>query len=350
MQRYNDALKDQLEGYNFIERDRHSKDDFVTINCPEHGIYYKTVNDILHADKECPRCQFLKPSMMIDHLQEATNNLEQEEIPEIQGEQAFYFRMLITHKKTGLIFQKIGISKSIEDFNEYWNPWKWQDFEFEPIEKIECSLVEAIALQKLFQVINSHLKLTVPNELKFNHNKTYFWDEIWQARSKTIPILRKILQQKQKEVCSVCGKEIKDPTLDHEHIRKIKGTGYIRAVCCSQCNTFIARAENNAARHGISLKGLPEVLRNMADHLETKTNIIHPTEMPKRKKVGVREWNKVRKYYFKVWPRKKVLPKKPKYVTDSWLEMKRAVDEHIANIELEKQLRKKKKRTLNDVK
>ena len=342
---YKSVLKDLLHDYNYVERDRFSKDDFVTIICPEHGVYYKTVQNILEHDPKCSRCSFLSPSRMRNLLVEARSDID---LPDIEDPRALYYRLLVTHKRSGLIFQKIGLSESREDFIDFWNPWKWKDFTIDPIDKIECSLAEAKSLINLFQKNNTQLKMTVPNDVKFNLNKTYHWDEIWQAKSKTIPVLRDTMLLKQQGKCTICNKPVKAPTLDHMHIKKVRGTGYIRAVCCSQCNTFIARSENNAMRHGIPTKDLPDVLRNIAQHLEEQTKIIHPTEVPKRKKVGVREWNKVLKYYFKVYPKKKVLPKKPTYVTETWLELKREVDEYMQNIELEKYKKKKTKRIIHD--
>lgn len=308
---------------NAIPKEIHTKEDFLGFTCPEHGIYYKKIKDILMEDPECPYCNFCQKDKI--------------------GEGALFYRIHVKHKSTGLIFQKIGIVENEEDFHKFWDKYKWKDFEITPIELIECTEDQAYDLIKDFQEKNKHLKITIPNELKFNLNKTYMWDEVWQAKSKTIPVLRDIILDKQQGNCSICGKPVKAPTLDHMHVKRIKGTGYIRAVCCSQCNTFIARAENNAARHGISNNELPDVLRRMADHLENQTNIIHPTEVPKRKKVGTREWNRVKKYYFKVFPNRKTLPKKPTYVTDSWLALKQQIDNYIEEQELQKAKRKRKR-------
>ncbi len=323
MEDYREVLKELLYDVNYIDRDRFSKDDFVTIICPEHGIYYKTVQDILEGDPDCPVCKYLSPSLMIDELLGVVDTPEQEA-------EALFYRIKVEHKKTGLVFQKIGIVKDPKAFNEFWNPWKWPDFIITAISKIECSEHEAQELQRVFQENNQKAKITIPNSLKFNINMTYAFNEIWQAKSKTIPVLREIMLLKQKGRCTICDRPVKAPTLDHMHIKRIKGTGYIRAVCCSQCNTFIARSENNAARHGIANAELPDVLRRMATHLETQTNIIHPTEVPKRKKVGLRAWNKVKKHYLSVYPRRKSIPKKPTYVTDSWLELVKEVDDYLA--------------------
>jgi 5-methylcytosine-specific restriction endonuclease McrA len=270
--------------------------------------------------------------------------------PEIFNDRAVYYRILFTHKSSGFIFEKIGILSNLdeksegnfmEDFNKLWNPWKWKDFKIEVIDKIECNLLEAHTIEALYQKKHHINKITVPNELGFNINKTYLPHFMWQAKSKAIKPLRDALLLKQKGKCTICGKPAKDPTLDHMHQKRVRGTGRIRGAVCSMCNTFLARSENNAARHGISNEELPNLLRNMADYLEDQKRIIHPTEVPKRKKVGTREWNRVKKYYFKVFPTRRTLPKKPTYVTDSWLELKRQVDEYI---EEEKQLKSTKRK------
>ena len=338
---YKTILAELLQGMNFVERDRYSKEDFVTLICPEHGMYYKSVGDVLKDDPECPKCNFLNPSRMFEILVEARKDLP---VSDIDEPRALYYRILVEHKKTGLIFQKIGIAESQEDFEDFWNQWKWKDFNIEAIDKIECTEKEAEAILKKFQKDNTSLKMTVPNELKFNLNKTYHWEEIWQAKSKTLPVLRSCMQQKNNNLCSICKKPLTNPTLDHEHIRRIHGTGYIRDTCCSQCNTFIARSENNAARHAIALEELPDLLRNMANHLENKTRIIHPTEVPKRKKVGTREWNRVKKNYFKVFPGRRKLPEKPMYVTDTWIELKDKVEEYLKEQEQEKAFRRHRKK------
>ncbi len=256
-----------------------------------------------------------------------------------------FYRILVTHKATGYMFQKVGVIEQDSSFDELWNQYKWKDFRIEPIDKIECSLLEASTIEALFQKYNTHLKITVPNYLKFNTNKTYEPDFIWQAKSKTIKPIRDAYAIRQKNLCAVCNRPIEKPTLDHVHIKKVKGTGMIRNVLCSQCNTYIARLENNASRHSLNTKELPDILRRVADHLEQEKQIIHPNEIPRKEKVGARAWNKVKKHYFKLYPRRKALPKRPTYVTDAWLELVREVDEYVMNIELEKHLKKRKKKS-----
>lgn len=348
----NTTSQDLIEDLNVVPKTINSLNDFISILCPEHGLYYKSVRQIQRQDTECPKCQFLKPSRMIDILIAARaeieldiswlsfykKNIRNKNSSLIFETKALYYKLHLVHKETKLEFQKIGILSTTDekstgdikiDFNQMWNPFKWKGFTITPVDKIECSLLEASTIEALYQKNNIDLKITIPNELGFNTNKTYLPDFIWQAKSKTIKPLRDAILNKQKGLCAVCGKPVKDPTLDHMHQKRIKGTGFIRATVCSLCNTFIARSENNAARHGITTAELPEVLRRMADHIEDQKPIIHPTEVPKRKKVGVREWNKVKKHYFKVFPRKRILPNKPTYVTDSWLELKKEVNDYL---------------------
>jgi len=348
-----ESLDILTEDFDVIPKTINSDLDFISITCPEHGLYYKSVHDIKRQNIDCPRCQFLNPSRMMNYLQRAQSEIEKLEDgltdwsaffkryrrdAEIFDVPAMYYRLHITHKETGFEFQRIGVlskfdeksSKDLQkDFNDFWCPFKWKSFKIEAIDKIECTYLEANIMEGLYQREHADLKITLLNELGFNLNKTYLPDFITQARSKTVKVLRETLLMRQKGNCTVCGKPVKAPTLDHEHIKKIRGTGFIRGTICSNCNTYLARIENNAARHGLNLRELPQTLRRIALYLEDQKQIIHPTEVPKRKKVGAREWNRVKKYYFEVFSGRKNLPKRPTYVTDKWLILKRQVDEYI---------------------
>jgi hypothetical protein len=326
---------------NYEQKPIHSSKDFVQLICPEHGVYYKEVQEIRQDDTECQRCQFLNPSRMFSILEEAQKAIKDgfdlsfakknKDQPEIFDDRAVYYRILFTHKSSGFTFEKIGIESEADS-----RIFSLKDFTVEYIDKIECTLLEAHTIEALYQRKYSHNKITIPNELGFNSNKTYLPHFIWQAKSKTIKPLRDALIQKQKGKCVICDRQIKDPTLDHMHQKKVKGTGRIRGSICSLCNTFIARSENNSARHGIQNKELPDVLRRMADYLEDQKLIIHPTEIPKKKKVGTREWNRVKKYYFKIFPNRRTLPKRPTYVTENWIELVARVTDYIANTEKRK--------------
>jgi len=341
------------ESMHFIPKEIHSDEDFVSIQCSEHGLFYKKVKEVKRGDVDCPRCQFLKPSRMKGILEEAQKIIKDDiswldfykkykdqnkERTKLFETRALYYRILVTHKETGMMFEKIGIlspmdekSKGdfLEDFDKLWNSFKWKAFKIEPIDKIECSLLEAHTIEALYQQRNTKNKITIPNELGFNINKTYLPHFMWVCKSKSVKPLRDALLIKQKGKCTICGKPTKDEALDHMHQKRVKGTGRIRGVVCRGCNTMLGKIENNASRYGVSNEELADVLRGMANHIENQLDIIHPTEVPKRKKVGLREWNKVKKYYFKVFPNRKVLPKKPTYVTEAWLDLKRAIDGYV---------------------
>lgn len=115
-----------------------------------------------------------------------------------------------------------------------------------------------------------------------------------QLKSSDIPKLRRHLLKKQNGICPICGKEIKDPVLDHHHKKKIKGTGQIRGVICRTCNVFLAKCENNASRYLISQNELPSILIRLSKYLSRPhLPYIHPSEAPKRKILTKSSYNKL---------------------------------------------------------
>jgi hypothetical protein len=129
-----------------------------------------------------------------------------------------------------------------------------------------------------------------------------------QLKTKDIPKVREKILKDQCGLCPICKKEISDPCLDHHHKKKIKGTGLIRGVLCRSCNVFIAKAENNCVRFGISQIELPSILRNFADYLEKEHYpLIHPSEKPKEKKLSKQNFKKLAKLYKEKYPKRKPL-------------------------------------------
>jgi hypothetical protein len=110
-------------------------------------------------------------------------------------------------------------------------------------------------------------------------------------KPKDIPAIReKILNEDQGGKCLICGKTPSRPCLDHHHKKRVKGTGKIRGVICSNCNVFLAKIENNSVRYAISHDDLPTILRNIADYLEKEQyDMLHPSEVPKLKKSSYNE-------------------------------------------------------------
>jgi len=123
---------------------------------------------------------------------------------------------------------------------------------------------------------------------------------------KDLKILREELIIQQNNICPICLKELKDPVLDHEHRKKLGGSGKIRKVLCRSCNIYLGKIENNSKRFGFSLIFLPDILRNIANYLESDhLDIIHPSEKPSKPKLKKSSYNKL----FKQVNGKYVMPK-----------------------------------------
>jgi len=127
-----------------------------------------------------------------------------------------------------------------------------------------------------------------------------------QLKNKDIKRVREELQKAQNNICPICGGTIDAPVLDHEHKKKIHGSGLVRGVICRNCNVYLGRIENNCRRFGFTLEELPDVLVNISKYLKVKTNYIHPSEEVKLK-LKKSSYNKL----------KKIHPQVPKY-TGRW--------------------------------
>jgi hypothetical protein len=135
--------------------------------------------------------------------------------------------------------------------------------------------------------------------------------------------LRRKQFKKQGEKCAVTGLPypIKECVFDHKHKLKrdpLGGPdrlGLLRGVICGKVNTFEGKLWRMWKRLGLSEDiSLPDLLRNIADYIETppmKEKVVHPNERPKRKKLNKVEFKRVLKYWFVMNPRKRVLPKYP---------------------------------------
>lgn len=128
-----------------------------------------------------------------------------------------------------------------------------------------------------------------------------------QLKGSDVPKLRKQILQEQNGICPICKKEIQGPCLDHQHKKKIKGSGQIRGVLCRACNIFLGKAENNCVRFSISQKVLPSILRNIADYLEQKQYpYLHPSEKPKEPFLKRNSISKLTKLFKMEFPKRKV--------------------------------------------
>lgn len=117
-------------------------------------------------------------------------------------------------------------------------------------------------------------------------------------KTSDLPRIRKKLLKKQNGKCAICGEVPKRPCVDHQHVKKVKGTGRIRGVICSNCNVFLAKSENNAVRYGVKKEELSQRLRQIANYLDMKhTKYLHPSENEKPKKVTKSSYNKLLKIH-----------------------------------------------------
>jgi len=128
--------------------------------------------------------------------------------------------------------------------------------------------------------------------------------KIKQLKHKDIPRIRKKLLKRQDGVCAICGQVPERPCLDHEHKKKIKGSGLVRGVLCSNCNVFLAKIENNCVRYGIKRSKLPFILKRSALYIrKNTTHYMHPSEKPKTRKLKKQSFNNLRKRYLEKYPK-----------------------------------------------
>jgi hypothetical protein len=127
---------------------------------------------------------------------------------------------------------------------------------------------------------------------------------------------------KQKRICPILKREIeyKKAVFDHKHRTKTetigeKGKGLLRGVIHFQANIIEGKIVKLYKRYGLhKFIALPELLRNIADYIENppmKPEYIHPNERSKPKKLGKRDFNRICKYYFQIYPKRRKLPVYP---------------------------------------
>ena len=134
-----------------------------------------------------------------------------------------------------------------------------------------------------------------------------FSENTWESTSTSVRLIRESLLKKSC-ICPICNKEIVSPVLDHQHKKKVRGTGRIRNNICSNCNVFIAKTENNCTRFKIAQEELPEVLKNISEYFGAQQyNIIHYTDKESRPTLSKIQANKVLKYWEYLYPGKKKL-------------------------------------------
>jgi hypothetical protein len=155
-----------------------------------------------------------------------------------------------------------------------------------------------------------------------------FSENTWESTSTSVRLIRESLLKKSC-ICPICNKEIVNPVVDHQHKKKVRGTGRIRNNICSNCNVFIAKTENNCTRFKIAQEELPEVLKNISEYFGAQQyNIIHYTDKESRPTLSKTIANKVLKYWEYLYPGKKKLTyPKSGVLTKDWEEALKRFDE-----------------------
>lgn len=175
--------------------------------------------------------------------------------------------------------------------------------------------------QKKELILASGIQEKIYHNLKDLQVKCYWSDIKWESTSNSVSLIRETILNTT-DICPVCKKTINKPVVDHEHKKKVKGTGRIRDNICANCNVFIAKAENNCKRYNIVLEELPEVLKNLSDYFtQQQYNIIHYTDKDSKPILSKTLANKILKYWDCILPKKK----KPRYprsgnITKDWEE------------------------------
>ena len=156
-----------------------------------------------------------------------------------------------------------------------------------------------------------------------------------QVKHSQLPAIRKKQWLKQNKRCAISKKRIKfeDSVMDHKHKLKkqkagVKGRGLLRGVLHNQINRLEGIIIHKYKRQGVhNFMSLPDFLRNMADYIENPPMVqkyIHPNERAPKEKLGKRDYNKIKKYYFIIYPRrKKALPpfRKKMNLTEKWKDL-----------------------------
>lgn len=155
-----------------------------------------------------------------------------------------------------------------------------------------------------------------------------FSENTWESTSTSVRLIRESFLKKSC-ICPICNKEINNPVVDHQHKKKVRGTGRIRNNICSNCNVFIAKTENNCTRFKIAQEELPEVLKNISEYFGAQQyNIIHYTDKESRPTLSKIQANKVLKYWEYLYPGKKKLSyPKSGILTKDWEEALKKLQE-----------------------
>ena len=176
--------------------------------------------------------------------------------------------------------------------------------------------------------------------MEFNPEKIYKKENyyLYYMSQSDLKKLREYFAKNNKIFCPILKKEIdiEKSVVDHQHKLKSeepdKNKGQVRAILEFRANAIAGKIENMYKRYGFHKEdiSLPDLLRNIADYLESdpikfqKDNqdvyLIHPNEVPKRKKISKRDFNLIKKWWSVLKPRSKKEPKFT-YETEEFLRL-----------------------------
>ena len=299
---FNNTVKD-FPDYDFSEFEYIESKIKSTVICNIHGLFSMSPG-ALKAGKGCPICGIEKSA--------GWNHIAKYQKSSAGKEPGIFYRLLFTHNLSKIKFIKIGITNRMLE-QRYINK-VYKDFNYEIISIWHGTNLECAIKEREYKRANKSKRFYIPDDIIFpGRTECYEYDKDQQLYVSGIKFLRESLIIKQNGICPICKRKLVNPVLDHHHIKRIKGTGKCRGVLCATCNIFLGKIENNSIRYCISQKDLSQALRNLAKLLEEKpTKYIHPNERPKPKKLGKRNFNRICKYYFEMFPGRRKLPEYPK--------------------------------------
>lgn len=127
---------------------------------------------------------------------------------------------------------------------------------------------------------------------------------------------REVVSSDQGFVCPICNlkREPSEFVVDHQHKTKqekngTNGAGLIRGVICFMCNSTEGRMLSYFKRSGLGGSiSFQQYLRGLAEYLDQpNTNLIHPNEKIKERKLMKRSFNKIKKIHDEKFPNRKKL-------------------------------------------
>ena len=192
----------------------------------------------------------------------------------------------------------------------------------------------ALSKQQKIDLWDDFEKKTQSGELEYisPQNSQEYRKKFWLQQDCKCPVLKDTIR-------------FEDSSLDHQHKLQSEklgenGKGLVRAVLHREINALEGKVINYWNRCSIKFKyKLQAILRNLADYydnieqgnLPIEQKYIYPTEKPQQVKeiLTKQQYNKIKKYYFKVYPRRTKLPKYTKNMSKWHKEILSDIDDYL---------------------